>query len=287
MAAPAVYASANRGSTFRQFYDKEIEGITLSPDELNTGSKTNLLDSSKLASPFDPRTKQLIAISAIISVLIIGGVIGATIGGYTLYQPAVPTTVAPLTTPFQSSYQFIGQSCNKSSQCIASSFCDSTTYICSCSPEFYYDSTSGTCRPRKIFGESCSTGTECEFNMLLTCSSGTCQCDSMMYWSPYTHKCEDKRGLGETCNNITNECYSSRMVCSPLTGSLSNRCLCPLATTYFSFFTGDCETKKVYATTCSATFECIDYAWCTTFPSDSINRCNCKLILISYFHLTG
>ena len=188
----------------------------------------------------------------------------------TTIAPYVPTTL-PITQQLS-----IGQGCLYSSQCITSSYCDSVTYVCSCSPGLYYEATTGTCNQLKSYGQSCTSSTQCNFNQLLLCSSSICQCDSMLFWNPNTYMCEDKRGLGETCIGATNECYSSNMTCTSVDGSLYNRCVCDLPDYYFSFALGDCALRKVSGTYCYAHFECVDFAWCTQWPGDTLNRCTCK-----------
>jgi hypothetical protein len=199
-------------------------------------------------------------------------------------QAPIPTTksmVTQTTLPV-SSQQFIGQSCTLSTQCMPSSYCDSATAVCTCSPSLYYESLTGTCKTRKSYGESCSTSTECEFNQLLTCSGSICKCDSMLFWNSVTNMCEDKRGLGESCVGATNECYASKMVCAEVNGSVLNRCICPLTTMYFSFYTGDCEYRKIHGTQCysNSHFECVEYAYCTTWPGDATYRCTCWYIFV-------
>jgi hypothetical protein len=159
-----------------------------------TNDRARLLDSVNMGAENDPKSKFWTAIGFILSAALIGGVVGGLYTGLPLAY-TVPTTTLPTTTSSGSSLQTVGQSCSVSSQCIPSAYCDNST-LCACSPQFFYDSSTGTCRGRKGFGESCSSSTDCEFSVLLTCSSSTCQCDSLLFWNPYTHMCEDKRGLG-------------------------------------------------------------------------------------------
>ena len=224
----------------------------------------------------------------LIALLMTGlGVIGISASVIVGMQLSIPmnatTTAMPITTT-RSDVKYIGQSCQISTDCIPSAHCDATTKLCACSPQLYYDTITGICSTRKTYGSTCSSSLECEYNNFLMCLNGYCICDVFMYWNTKTFKCEDKRGLGESCQGIKNECYSSTMSCTTLSsassGSSSTRCLCPVETHYFSFYTGNCELKKPYAAQCNAHFECMDYGWCTNFPSDpsSQSRCQCNFL---------
>lgn len=208
------------------------------------------------------------------------GILCAVIFGMGLNQVPVPTTTTPATTSSRSTNQFIGQTCTASSDCIASAYCDSATKTCQCSPQYYYESSVSACITRNTYSQSCSTNDECDLNALLMCTNSICQCDSMLFWNTNTRQCEDKRGLGESCLGMSNECAASKMTCRSINGSTLNRCLCPTSM-YFSFNTGDCENKKGYGTQCYANFECADYAWCSSFPSESISRCQCRLLCLT------
>ena len=165
-----VYAT--RSSKFQGDYGDEAEDTT------------KLLDSSSpIAEATDPKAKIHVIIGTFVAAAVLGVVVGGLVGGLPLTY-TIPTTTLPTTTSSQSNVQYIGQSCTLSSQCIATSYCDPNSTVCTCSPQFYYDTNTGTCRARKGYGESCTTSSECEFNMLLLCSSSVCQCDSMLFWNP-------------------------------------------------------------------------------------------------------
>jgi len=243
---------------------------------LLNGARTILNGARTLSSKLKalPR-KHLIAIGVASGIIVTVSTI-LIVTGLSLNQDTVPTTSVAPTTAYRSSYQFIGQSCAKSPDCLASGYCDASTLLCSCSPELYFETSTGTCQKRKTFGATCSQSLECEWNAFLQCTNRYCTCDVMLFWNSNTHQCEDKRGLGETCVGFSGECFASKMICTTFSGSPSQtRCICPIDTHFFSFFTGDCELRKGYAVFCNAHFECMDYGWCTPFPSDNRDRCQC------------
>lgn len=258
------YVIDRRLSTVLSSYDLNLEHAELiQSDEKNDESKT-------------PR---LFMFGVIFCILGISGLFVALYFGMGFHQTPVPTTTSIVfrtTLPISSQIQ-IGHSCSLSIQCITSAYCDSDTKLCSCSPGLYFDSTVGSCLALKNYNETCSSSTQCNFNQLLLCYNSKCICDSMLFWNPYALLCEDRRGLGETCIGVANECYSQGMICTTVNGSLYTRCVCDLSSMYFSFNTGDCAQRLIPGSLCynSAHFSCVDYAWCTTWPSDTSLRCTC------------
>lgn len=211
-----------------------------------------------------------------LSSLTLLGVILGSVYGLGLDQPASATTYTPTTT--YSTLRGIGQSCTASSQCVPTSFCDTTsTQKCACSPQFYYDSSSGSCVSRKAYAKSCSSSTECEYFIGLTCIGGTCGCDSaQFFYNNKTSKCDDRKPLGQSCDDVS-ECMSSTMVCDYYSDTFSKICGCSASAYYYSFATGTCLTKKAHGVQCSdqySHFECVDNAWCTQFPNDTPYRCS-------------
>ena len=262
--------SAKREETYKSSFLSDAQNLN------------NLTTESLLKSYLPPKwVWALIATS-----LLVVAVSASVIIGMDLSVSVNATTTSAPTTTTRQGLKYIGKSCSSSSECISSAYCESTTLLCTCSPQLYYDASSGTCISRKTYGKTCTQSSECEFNSFLTCSNGYCTCDAMMYWNPNTIQCEDKRGLGETCAGISGECFASNMVCTVLSGTTQTRCLCSIDTHYFSFATGNCELRKVYGSTCNHNFECMDYGWCNVFPNDnSASRCQCNSIFFYFFQI--
>ena len=213
-----------------------------------------------------------------LSFLFVSAVVLACVYGMSLDQPVYATKFMVTTASSASSTLLgVGSSCTASSQCIYTAFCSSTTTKCACSPQLYYDSTTGTCLTRKYYGQSCVNPTECEYFINLSCVSNKCDCVSTdFFYNNFTNKCEDKRALAETCNYNT-DCLSSTMTCDYYyTGSQTKRCMCASGY-YYSFAAGSCQASKVHGTQCTAMYshyECVDNAWCTQFPNDLPYRCS-------------
>ena len=198
-----------------------------------------------------------------------------------LDQYATPSQTTPATTTY-TLLKSVGQACTKSSQCIATAQCDvgtgtGDTKVCVCSPQLYFDSSSGACLSRKGYGESCTSSVQCEWNSDLSCVNSICDCDTTyFYYSTTTLKCEDRKGLGEICSGDTNECLSN-FACYTYNSMSYTTCNCNWGS-YFSFATGTCQTRKQPGQQCNqyAHFECMENSFCTLFPNEvSTYRCSC------------
>ena len=64
--------------------------------------------------------------------------------------------------------QFVGQSCTQSSDCLENGYCSSSN-VCQCAPDFYYNEEVGQCLALRTFGLNCIDSRECNSFAHLKC----------------------------------------------------------------------------------------------------------------------
>lgn len=155
-------------------------------------------------------------------------------------------------------YRPIGQICQSTSDCVATSTCAYTgsDYRCLCQSGYYVDSSLGQCVALKEYNEPCNFYyNECDSNYMCrgivgATSSTYCLCRYDYYFNGTSHSCLPTSNYGGACFNIT-QCYQyANLQC------LNSVCTCS-STQYWNGTY--CIDYLVYGQPCTSSSQCNPY----------------------------
>ncbi len=125
--------------------------------------------------------------------------------------------------------------------------------MCYCANNYYFDEYLQQCLPLKSEGTVCYESSECVDNA--TCIGKMCTCYPG-YWShPTTGECELESSYGDVCSTAIGSKPCNNIVYG--INCFNNTCICNPT---YEFWDGtNCDTRRYYQETCSATILCATY----------------------------